>query len=90
MGGDFNNSPEAVQEWLDKHTVGMRVVAQEKPTFSCGRLASNIDFFVATAEIAAALKKPTVRHGSVLAGHKPVATVISRADLEQCHPRPRA
>ena len=67
IAGDFNQPPEKVQEWLTFHDYPFVVVSQEDHTFISATGASNIDYFVASYDVAALLRTPRVLKLSGLA-----------------------
>ena len=83
IGGDFNMHPETMEAWLVRHDLPFTTVAQEKFTFEENDKASNIDYFVSSIEIAAALSPPKLVMMAGLAGHSPVRTQWSKAVLQQ-------
>ena len=74
IGGDFNQAPQKLQDWLARNHLPFVVMCQEAPTFLAQRGSSNIDYFVVTRELAFLLWKPEIVVLSGLAGHRPVRT----------------
>ena len=83
IGGDFNHPPLEMAAWLEANAMPFLVVAQSDPTFVSRAGQSNIDFFVASKEIAMAMSCPTILTGSGLAGHSPVRSGWQRAIFHQ-------
>ena len=71
-GGDWNNDPAEMANWLSQNNMPFMVVAQSADTFISTAGRSNIDYFVASPEIAAALSVAEIQELSGLTGHSPV------------------
>ena len=83
IGGDYNNSAEDVQNWINKKGVHARVLAQRADTYHSTFGSSNIDFFVISSDLTMVLSKPQIQHISVLAGHRPVCTGWTNEQLHR-------
>ena len=83
IAGDFNQHPDVVQAWLTHHEYPFTVICQRDPTFVSSTGRSNIDFFIASTDVAALLRTPTIDKLSGLAGHRPVTTGWTAQDLHR-------
>ena len=73
VGGDFNHSPQQINEWMHRNSLPFVVVSQLAHTFSSTTGRSNIDFFVTSPEVAAVLSTPCLIPFSGFSGHLPVS-----------------
>ena len=79
VGGDYNQNPATIQQWIIANEMPLTVMYQEKDTFVSTGGRSNIDFFVVSQEVASVLDRPQIVRLSGLAGHSPVTTRWERA-----------
>ena len=72
-----------MQQWLDQHGYPFHVTAQEQDTYLTAQGRSNIDYFIVSADLRGVLLRPQIVVLSGLAGHKPVRTGWTKADLSR-------
>ncbi len=74
IGGDFQNSPSAVNGHGLPVAIGGKVVAADtaRGTYRAPRGATNIDFFIISAGLVAALAEVSLMEGTGVKGHVPI------------------
>ena len=82
-GGDWNNPPNEMANWLSQNNMPYLVVAQTRDTFVSTAGRSNIDYFLASPEVAAAISVVEICELSGLTGHSPVALTWEAAILAE-------
>ena len=92
IGGDFNHPPLLIAAWLEANAMPFLVVAQPAPTFVSRGGQSNIDFFIASREVALVMNEAVIITGSGLAGHSPIRTTWQKTLFNQkvavwCRPK---